>query len=140
MPQVAARINTEQERWLKEYFRSKTAGAEFILPWAVDAFFRSITAIKKLFTHAELMAILEMHRDVRLHPEHARASFLALRVEEACDIAHIHERFNASKSSLLSKVKSLNDTDATALMVWASAYWVSRSISPGNMENYIASY
>ena len=36
MPQVAARINDEQERWLKDYFRTKSAGAEFILPWAVD--------------------------------------------------------------------------------------------------------
>ena len=35
MPQVAARINEQQERWLKDYFRTKSAGAEFILPWAV---------------------------------------------------------------------------------------------------------
>ena len=40
MPQVAARINEQQERWLKDYFRTKSAGAEFILPWAVDTFFR----------------------------------------------------------------------------------------------------
>ena len=30
MPQVAARINEQQERWLKDYFRTKSAGAEFI--------------------------------------------------------------------------------------------------------------
>ena len=39
MPQVAARISDNQERWLKDYFRTKSAGAEFILPWAVDTFF-----------------------------------------------------------------------------------------------------
>lgn len=46
MPQVAARINEQQERWLKDYFRTKSAGAEFILPWAVDTFFRAITTSK----------------------------------------------------------------------------------------------
>ena len=28
MPQVAARINQQQERWLKDYFRTKSAGAD----------------------------------------------------------------------------------------------------------------
>ena len=66
MPQVAARINEQQERWLKDYFRTKSAGAEFILPWAVDTFFRAITTIKGTFTGPELKTILEAHRDQRL--------------------------------------------------------------------------
>mgnify|MGYP000908055158 CR=1 FL=1 len=68
MPQVAARINEQQERWLKDYFRTKSAGAEFILPWAVDTFFRAITTIKGTFTGPELKTILEAHRDQRLIP------------------------------------------------------------------------
>ncbi len=40
MPQVAARITHDHEQWLKNYFRTKSAGAEFILPWAVDMFFK----------------------------------------------------------------------------------------------------
>ena len=59
MPQVAARINEEQERWLKDYFRTKSAGAEFILPWAVDTFFRAITSIKQIFSASELKTIVE---------------------------------------------------------------------------------
>jgi len=50
MPQVAARISEQQERWLKDYFLAKSAGAEFILPWAVDTFFRAITSIKSIFS------------------------------------------------------------------------------------------
>ena len=74
MPQVAARINEQQERWLKDYFRTKSAGAEFILPWAVDTFFRAITTIKGTFTGPELKTILEAHRDQRLLPAHICAS------------------------------------------------------------------
>lgn len=140
MPQVAARINDDQERWLKDYFRTKSAGAEFILPWAVDTFFRAITAIKHLFSAAELKTIVEAHKDMKLMPDHTRLSYLLLRVTDACDVNGVHLRHGASKSSLESKIKSLDDTQATALMVWASAFWVSRNCSAENLDEYIKVY
>ena len=140
MPQVAARINEDQERWLKDYFRTKSAGAEFILPWAVDTFFRAITNIKTLFTAAELKAIVEAHKDMRLMPDNSRLCYLLLRVHDACEINHVHMRHGASKSSLESKLKSLDDTQATALMVWASAFWVSRNCSAESLDEYIRAY
>ena len=140
MPQVAARINDDQQRWLKDYFRTKSAGAEFILPWAVDTFFRAITGIKHIFSAAELKTIVEAHKDMKLMPDHTRLSYLLLRVTDACDINGVHLRHGASKSSLESKIKSLDDTQATALMVWASAFWVSRNCSADNMDEYIKAY
>ena len=130
MPQVAARINEQQERWLKDYFRTKSAGAEFILPWAVDTFFRAITTIKGTFTGPELKTILEAHRDQRLLPAHTRLSYLLLRVADLCEQTDFHSRYGASRTSL----------EAKALMVWASAFWVSRNCSAANMDDYIASY
>ncbi|MDR2055796.1 MAG: hypothetical protein LBQ10_08020 [Desulfovibrio sp.] len=140
MPQVAARINAEQERWLKDYFRTKSAGAEFILPWAVDTFFRAINNIKQLFSAAELKTIVEAHRDMKLMPDHTRLSYLLLRITDACDIGSIHLRHGASKSNMESKLKGLDDTQATALMVWASAFWVSRNHSSASLEEYIKVY
>ncbi|MDY0258804.1 MULTISPECIES: hypothetical protein [unclassified Desulfovibrio] len=140
MPQVAARINDEQERWLKDYFRTKSAGAEFILPWAVDTFFRAITSIKHMFSGPELKTIVEAHKDMKLMPDHTRLSYLMLRVSDACDVGGVHLRHGASKSSLESKIKSLDDTQATALMVWASAFWVSRNCSAENLDEYIKAY
>lgn len=140
MPQVAARINDEQERWLKDYFRTKSAGAEFILPWAVDTFFRAISGIKAIFTAAELKTIVEVHKDLKLTPDQTRLSYLLLRVADACDDANIHLRHGASRSSLESKLKGLDDTQATALMVWASAYWVSRNCSAESLDEYIKAY
>ena len=140
MPQVAARINDDQERWLKDYFRTKSAGAEFILPWAVDTFFRAITAIKQMFSAAELKTIVEAHKDMQLMPDHTRLSYLLLRVTDACDVNSVHMRHGASKSSLESKLKVLDDTQATALMVWASAFWVSRNCSAESMDEYIRAY
>lgn len=138
MPQVAARINEQQERWLKDYFRTKSAGAEFILPWAVDTFFRAIATIKGTFTGPELKTIIEAHKNMRLLPDHTRLSYLLLRVGELCEQEGIHARHGASRSSLEAKLKRLDDTEATALMVWASAFWVSRTSSASSMDGYIA--
>lgn len=140
MPQVAARINADQERWLRDYFRTKSAGAEFILPWAVDTFFRAINGIKQIFSASELKTIVDAYKDTRLTPESTRLSYLLLRVSDACDLNNVHERHGASKSSLESKLKTLDDTQATALMVWASAFWVSRNCSAENLDEYIKQY
>lgn len=140
MPQVAARINEQQERWLKDYFRTKSAGAEFILPWAVDTFFRAINGIKSQFSSGELKTIIESYRDFRLLPEHTRLSYLKLHVLDACDTTSIHTRHGASRSSLEGKFQQLDDTQATALMVWASAFWVSRNCSADSLDEYIKTY
>lgn len=140
MPQVAARINDEQERWLKDYFRTKSAGAEFILPWAVDTFFRAITNIKSIFSAAELKTIVEAHKDMKLLPDHTRQTYLHLRVMDACDVGSLHMKHGANKGSLEAKIKRLDDTQATALMVWASAFWVSRTCTTDSLDEYIKGY
>lgn len=140
MPQVAARINDDQEKWLKDYFRTKSAGAEFILPWAVDTFFRAITNIKAMFTPGELKTIVEAYKDLRLMPDHTRLSYLLLRVMDVCDTNNVHTKHGASRSSLEAKLKRLDDTQATALMVWAAAFWVSRNCSTDSMDEYIKAY
>jgi len=140
MPQVAARITDEQEKWLKDYFRTKSAGAEFILPWAVDTFFRAIGSLKAMFTPAELKTIVDAYKDMRLLPDHTRLTYLTLRVMDACDLNNVHLRHGASRSSLEAKLKRMDDTQATALMVWASAFWVSRNCSAESLDEYIKVY
>lgn len=139
MPQVAARITNNHEQWLKEYFKTKSAGAEFILPWAVDTFFRSLNAIKSQFSTAELVTIVEAHRDIKLLPDQSRLAYLQLRVQDACDLDLLHTKHGASKASLETKLKRLDDTQATALMIWATAYWVSKENQSTSLEDYVLS-
>ena len=140
MPQVAARINNDQERWLKEYFKTKSAGAEFILPWAVDTFFRAINSIKSIFTTAELKTIIEAHKDMKLLPEQSRLAYLQLRVQDSCDLELLHTKHGASKGSLEAKLRRLDDIQATALMIWATAFWVSKEITTQDLDEYVKSY
>ena len=65
---------------------------------------------------------------------------LVLRVADACDVNMIHTRHGASKANLEAKLKRLDDTQATALMVWSAAFWVSRNCSAENLDEYIKGY
>ena len=140
MPQVAARISNDQEKWLKDYFRTKSAGAEFILPWAVDTFFRAIHAIKSQFSAPELKTIVEAHKEKKIQPEQARLDYLLLRVMDACDVGLLHNKHGASKTTLEAKLKRLDDTQATALSVWSAAFWVSKNCSADDLDSYIQNY
>lgn len=140
MPQVAARITNEQEKWLKDYFRTKSAGAEFILPWVVDTFFRAITSIKHSFSDSELMLIIAAHKNLRIQPDNSNGDYLRLRVEDACSTNQLHTIYGISRETLEAKLRRLNNTDATALMVWAAAFWVSKNCSADNISEYIKQY
>ena len=137
MPQVAARVTDEHEQWLKEYFRTKSAGAEFVVPWAVDTFFRSINAVRGQFSAGELKTIIEAHKDVKLLPDQSRLAYLQLRVQDACDLSMLHTKHGASKANLEAKIKRLNDTQAAALMIWATAYWVSKEQVDTDLDDYV---
>ncbi|WP_147821653.1 hypothetical protein [Salidesulfovibrio onnuriiensis] len=137
MPQVAARITDDHEKWLKEYFKTKSAGAEFILPWAVDVFFKSIRSVSSDFSVAELKTLLESHKEVKLLPNQSKQAYLLLRVEEACEEKSVHIKHGASKSNLEVKLRRLTDLQATALMIWATAYWTSKSWSGVSIDDYV---
>lgn len=137
MPQVAARITTNHEQWLKEFFKTKSAGAEFILPWAVDTFFRAINNLKSMFSTAELKTIIEAHRDIRLLPDQSRVAYLQLRLQDACELDLVHTKHGSSYSTLEAKIKKLDDTQATALMIWATAYWVSKEYENVSIDDYL---
>lgn len=140
MPQVAARITSNHEQWLKDYFKTKSAGAEFILPWAVDTFFRAINSIKSQFSTPELMTIVEAHKDIKLLPDQSRLAYLQLRVQDACELDLIHTKYGASKGSVEAKLKRLDDTQATALMIWATAFWVSKELDVDSLEEYVTTH
>lgn len=137
MPQVAARISQDHEKWLKDYFKTKSAGAEFILPWAVDIFFKSIRSVSGDFSVAELKTILESHRDVKLLPNQSKQAYLLLRVDEACLERNVHIQHGASKNNLEVKLRRLSDLQATALMIWATAYWISKVWNGVPVEDYV---
>lgn len=137
MPQVAARITHDHEKWLKNYFKTKSAGAEFILPWAVDMFFKSLRAASQELNTAELKTILEAYKGIKILPNQCKGAYLSLRVEEACDVEEVHILHGASKSNLESKLKRLSDVQSTAIMIWANAYWVSKVWNGVSFDEYI---
>ena len=137
MPQVAARITHDHEQWLKNYFKTKSAGAEFILPWAVDMFFKSMRSVAQELNIAELKTVLEAYEGVKILPNQCKGAYLFLQVEEACESDNIHSNYGVSWPNLEAKLKRLSDVQSSSLMIWASAYWVSKVWNGVSFEEYI---
>ena len=137
MPQVAARITHDHEQWLKNYFKTKSAGAEFILPWAVDMFFKSMRSVAQELNVSELKTVLEAYRGIKILPNQCKSAYLFLRIEEACEIENAHVTHGVSRGNLEAKLRRLSDVQSTALMIWASAYWVSKVWNGVSFEEYI---
>jgi hypothetical protein len=137
MPQVAARISPEIELRLKQFFKTKSAGAEFILPWAMEMFHRTMNQLREELSPAEMRLILEAYRDKQLLPEQSKLSYLQLRTQEACEEESLHTKFGVNPGQLEYKLRKLTDAQAAALMIWAVAYWTSkvwRNVPP---EEYV---
>ncbi len=137
MLQNAAHSSEQQERWLQEYFHAKSAGAEFILPWAVDTFFSAINTVKKRFSRGELKAIVEACRDLELDPEQARHTVLLLNIADACENRQSHLRHSFVRASIEGKIRQLDDTQLTVLMMWAASFWIGRNVSAAHLNEYI---
>ncbi|WP_029894612.1 hypothetical protein [Desulfohalovibrio reitneri] len=137
MPQVAARISQNLEDRIKGYFKTKGAGAEFLLPWVIDTFDRTLAQLKTEFSSPELKTFLEAYRDQRILPEHCRLPYLQLRMREACGEELKNTIHGAGWPTLERKIDRLSDVQAATLMVWAAAYWSSPEAGEVSMDEYV---
>lgn len=128
----------EQDVWLKEHFRSRKAGAEFMLPWTIDFWVCTVIALKSLFTPAELKTIIEAHKNLIVDTSHLHLTHLLLHVMEQCDRKEIYKKYGTDPYSLETKFRQLDDAQASVLILWASAFWRGQTCSAQAMEKYIA--
>lgn len=138
MPQVAARITTEYEKRMKALFRTKSAGAEFLLPWTLDALDRCLRDIKGELGMAELKTVVEAYRKIgKLTPEHCRSDYFQLRMREACKEERLHTKHGASWPSLSRKIEGFDDLHSTAAVIWGMAFWQSPSSKEMTLDDYV---
>ena len=134
-----ARTNAdEQDVWLREHFRSRTAGAEFMLPWTIDTLFGTVAALKSLFTPAELKTIIDAHKNIVIDTSHLRLTHLLLHVMEQSDRKELYKKHGSNPRNLETKFRQLDDAQASVLILWASAFWRGQTCSPQALEKYIA--
>ncbi len=137
MPHIALTNNDQQERRCRDYLRTKRAGAEFILPWAVDVFFQTLGAVKRRFSKSELRIVIEACRGWE-HGSASGASELAQLIHAQCEANLIHLKHGVSRSLLEAKIGQLNDAQSLSLLVWAASFWNSQDLSPASLEAYAA--
>ncbi len=82
-----------QDSWIREYFNSSAAGAEFMLPWFLDTCFAALARIRELFTESELKSIVKAHEHMLLDTSHLRLAHLLLQVSEHGELSALEDKF-----------------------------------------------
>jgi hypothetical protein len=127
----------EQDSWLKERFRTHTAGAEFMLPWALDKYVLSVQHIKQIFSAAELKTIIESYKNTLLTDAVLDAVHLQAQLTERCAQNDIPARFGSSLENIARLCSTLDDAQIISLIVWAASFWRSQTCSAQAMEKYV---
>lgn len=128
----------EQDVWIRDHFRSRTAGAEFMLPWTIDTWFGAVGELKKLFTPEELKTVIDAHKNIVVDASHLRAAHLLAHVPELCGKKELDKKYGSSVRALETKLRQLDDTQAAVLVLWASAFWRGQTCSAQALEKYVA--
>ena len=114
------------------------SGAECILPWLIDITFQHIQEFKRLFSKTELELLVQAHREMRLEDSWTEKKKLISRIEAYFDFKN-SATINASiKTSLLLKLRRLEDSEAVSLCVWSRSFWqLSTEQTPMDLKAYI---
>lgn len=132
------RSHDTPDLWLREYFQSTSAGAEFLLPWSIDRYVVALAALKALFTPGELKTVIEAHRNLVLDASLLRLEPLLDQIADRCERFGIHTRHGVSPAALEAKCRQLDAGQIAALVLWSSAFWRGQSCSAEAMEKYIS--
>ena len=132
------RSSVSQDGWLRDYFSSRTAGAEFMLPWFMDTCFTATARLKALFTEPELKTVIEAHRNILLDTSHLRLAHLLLQVSERCEREGLHKHYGVELAALENKFRQLNDTEAAVLILWAASFWHVSSCNEAALDRYLS--
>ncbi len=115
------------------------SGAEFILPWMIDIAFQHVHEFKKLFSKVELDLLVQAHRETFLEDSWTEKEKLISRIEAYFSIKEAGSISASAKTSLLLKLRRLEDSEAASLSVWAYSFWQLLTEQPSmDINAYIA--
>lgn len=111
---IAPRVSADVEAWLSKNFKSKCAGAEFILPWVINQTRCAMVELPNIITGNGIEAMEEViqanYTGRTLDPRQCRPQWLAGLAEGA-------NLTNSEKHSLQDEIFKLSDVQALALVL-----------------------
>ena len=137
MKNTNARITDKTEKFLTDHFRTKSAGAEYILA-AMPAVMRKFIGmdIKGRFTENELKLMIDAMERCVLSPEMA-GQHLPLNVTDGIMLDHIDEKWGVDAVQLNRTLAGMSTPEIMLLEIWIQGFWQAATEHAQDMDEYI---
>lgn len=119
---ISPRVTPPTLEFLETYFRTRTAGAEYILEAMPQIFSQEMVRIKEQFGPAELRLIIEVFNGLIPTPKMAGHHLLAS-VEDGIRLNNLDAKWQVDGQELVAKIKALTPAQRAMLEIWAIGYW-----------------
>ena len=124
---IGPRVGKAAEAWLEERFRTRTAGAEYILGMMPRMYARTMEGLKGKFTRAELRVMVEVGNGLELTPGLA-GQHLEADCADGMALDGLGEKYGVQDGEdFLLRVALLTDFERACLEIWANGYWYGRT-------------
>ena len=139
MKNINARVSEKSEKFLTENFRSKGAGAEYILA-ALPAASRKFIGLdmKGRFTSHELKLMIDVMNGTILTPEIA-GLHLPINVRDGIALDGLDEKWSIDGKALEAKLTQMSTPELLILEIWIQGFWQAVPTDCGqDLDEYIA--
>lgn len=107
-------------------FKSTSGGARWLAEWAANALSRALPVALSRLDQPERLALIDMYSGHVANPQMSGAAHLALMVQVSAPGAEV----------LADKCATMSGVEASAVAVWACAYWTAGHHEKMSPEKY----
>ena len=137
MKNVNARVSDKTETFLGSHFRTRSAGAEYMLA-AWQAASRKYVGIdmKGKFTPGELRLMIDVMNGTILSPEMA-GQRLAMNVSDGMELDAMDEKWGVDAEQINYKLSTMSTPELMILEIWIQGFWQAVTDRNQGLEEYI---
>lgn len=137
MKNINARANERTEKYLAGNFRTKGAGAEYILAaWPAAARKFICLDMKGKFTAGELRLMIDVMNGTMLSPEMA-GQHLSLNVADGIALDALDKKLEVDAETLNKKLAEMSTPELMILEIWIQGFWEAVTNHGQDLDEYI---
>jgi hypothetical protein len=119
---IGPRISEQTAQFFKETFRSRNAGAEYVMECFRPLYRATLTRLKGRFAGGELKLMLDVMNATALTPG-IPGDTLTGNCEDGIALDGLDKKWEIEKAPFMAKLGALSIFETTCLEIWANGFW-----------------
>ena len=138
MVRINARIPEKTKTWLLQNFKTKGAGAEYVLAAVPELYRRTLRDLKGRFTTGELSLMIDCVNATILTPQLA-GQHLVINCVDSMELDGTASKWSVDRDGFTDSLQALSIFEAACLGIWARGFWESGTWEKegGGLEEWV---